>query len=377
METFGRALSAARDAGADAFLIAGDLFEDSQVDDALMRATLEILARVPEVPVFILPGNHDPNTGPGSIWTRKPLANKPSHVTVLTEPAVREVAGAYLIASPLRQKISTTDPSLRIAELAKGLPADRIRIGITHGALAIPGKYQPNDFPIHLEAASRGALDYLAVGHWHTWQIYDGGRLVMPGTPEPDAFEQDGAGNIALVDIAGRGATPQVQRMPIAGLRWTTMVVNLAETDMAKPALREKLDAIVPEAGRVVLRVVLRGNVSPRGMDEFRQWLEPVLKPFPIAQVMDETAVALLPAELAELQRNHPLLAQAVADLAQIEHLATNAPPPAGICLADAISLSDAQQLLAAAKIELPKLDGEFFKLAHRLLLQKVQEAGQ
>jgi DNA repair exonuclease SbcCD nuclease subunit len=377
LDTLGRALSVAKDAGVDAFLIAGDLFEDSQVDDALIRATLNIFARFPEVPVFILPGNHDPNTRPGSIWSRKPFTNRPAHVTVLAEPVVCEVAGAYLIAAPLKQKISTTDPSLRIAELAKDLPPDRVRIGVTHGALAIPGKHQPNDFPIHLEAASRAVLDYLAVGHWHTWQICDNGRLVMPGTPEPDAFDQDGSGHLALVEIAGRGATPQVQQIPVGSLEWVMVTVDLVEAEAAKSSLQEKLSGLLPKAAHSVLRVVLRGGVSPRLLEEFRQWLEPVLQPFPVVQVVDETTVALLPAEFAELQRSHPLLALAVADLAQIEHLAATVPLPPGIDAATAISLAEAQQLLAAGKIELPKLDSEFFKQAHRLLFQKLQEASR
>jgi hypothetical protein len=71
----------------------------------------------------------------------------------------------YLIASPLQQKNSTLDPSLKLADLATKLPADRIQVGITHEALAIPSKREPNDFPIALNAASRAKLDYLAVGH--------------------------------------------------------------------------------------------------------------------------------------------------------------------------------------------------------------------
>src|SRR5438874_607499 len=76
-------------------------------------------------------------------------------------------------------------------ELAKAARPDAIKVGITHGALAIPGKFQPNDFPIDPAAASRAGLDYLAIGHWHEWQVYDNGRLVMPGTPECDAFERE------------------------------------------------------------------------------------------------------------------------------------------------------------------------------------------
>jgi DNA repair exonuclease SbcCD nuclease subunit len=375
LQTLETALRMANELAVDAFLIAGDLFEDRQVDDAVITAALAKFGSLSDLPIFILPGNHDPNTGPGSIWNRKPFTGKPPNVTILAEPGVYDCAGARLIASPLKQKVSTIDPSLKIAELARELPDDRIQIGITHGALAIPAQHQPNDFPIALEAATRAGLDYLAVGHWHTWQMYDHGRLVMPGTAEPDGFEQAGAGSIALVEIAARGATPNVQQIPVATLRWQMLECDYTDLQTARQSLEHKLAELRPLADRTVLRVKLGGSVSPRALSEARQWLESAVEPFLVSQILDQTSVAFSAAELEELQRNHPLLAQTIADLTQIEHLATNAPLPAGIDQSQVIPLSQAQALLSNAKIEMSMLDGDFFKFAHQLLSQKLQEA--
>src|SRR5436853_182870 len=84
--------------------------------------------------------------------------------------------------------------------VARDLPAGAAAIGVTHGAPAIEGKHQPNDFPIALDAASRAGLAYLAIGHWHNWLAdLDGGRIVMPGTPEPDRFDHERCGFVSLV----------------------------------------------------------------------------------------------------------------------------------------------------------------------------------
>ena len=190
LDTLKTALKAARDRDADAFIVAGDLFEDNQVEDSLAAAVLQLFKEFASVPIFVLPGNHDPYTGPDSIWSRRIFSSPPANLVIFREPKAIEHAGGVLIGAPLTQKISTIDPSRRLDELAKAAPPGALKIGITHGALAIPGKHQPNDFPIDLAAASRAGLDYLAVGHWHNWQIYDNGRLVMPGTPEPDNFDQ-------------------------------------------------------------------------------------------------------------------------------------------------------------------------------------------
>lgn len=106
--------------------------------------------------VFILPGNHHPFSGPDSVWQRKAFLQGPANVHVLREAGVVDLGGnVRLVAAPLRQKQTSHDPSLKLTELAAALPSDVIKIGITHGALAIESKDQPNDFPIALNAASR------------------------------------------------------------------------------------------------------------------------------------------------------------------------------------------------------------------------------
>ncbi|RME96348.1 MAG: hypothetical protein D6766_00965, partial [Verrucomicrobia bacterium] len=158
VQTLRRALEKARAAGVDAFLVAGDLFDDNQVEPALLRRVADLLAEFPDVPVFIVPGNHDPASGPGCIWRRPPFDQPPPHVRVFTEPGVVDLGPACLVANPLTQKLSTRDPALPLGELAAGVPKEKIRIGITHGSLAIEGLHQPNDHPIHPEAASRAGL---------------------------------------------------------------------------------------------------------------------------------------------------------------------------------------------------------------------------
>lgn len=105
--TLRRALGLAREHAVDAFLIAGDLFEDNQVDDALVSAVLELFREHASVPIFILPGNHDPFTGPDSVRQRKAVLAAPAHVRVLQQPAVVDLGGALLLASPLQQKTIT------------------------------------------------------------------------------------------------------------------------------------------------------------------------------------------------------------------------------------------------------------------------------
>lgn len=383
LETLQRALVLAREKSADAFLIAGDLFEDNQVADSLVDAVVELFRSHASVPIYILPGNHDPFTGPDCVWQRKAFLNSPSHVHVLRQPGVHDLGGAFLVASPLQQKLSTIDPSFRLVELATTLPADALRIGITHGALAIEGKHSPNDFPIALNAASRAGLDYLAIGHWHNWlPDTDGGRIVMPGTPEPDQFANERCGHIAFVEIERRGEVPRVQQLPVATLNWKTLAVDFLALEAARSSLTSTLAELRSTADRTVLRVTLSGTTSPRVLAETRMWLESSLQPFLIGQIIDETRIALSAVELADLKSRHPLLAQTLADIDRLESLATGTIASStegsngvnGAATAPPLTLSEVQGLLGPAKIELGQLTPHFFSQLRQILLQTLQE---
>ncbi|WP_414660746.1 metallophosphoesterase family protein [Horticoccus sp. 23ND18S-11] len=379
LTTLRRVLALAHEHNVDAMIIAGDLFEDNQVDEALVVETVELFGAFPSVPIFILPGNHDPATGPDSVWQRKPFLRAPGHVHVLMQAGITALgAGVHLLASPLHQKLSTVDPSLKLVELAATLPADAIAIGVTHGAPAIEGKHQPNDFPIALNAASRAGLDYLAIGHWHNWLAdTDGGRIVMPGTPEPDQFANERCGHVALVEIAGHGQPPRVQPLPVSTLTWKALTLDFLAPEASRASLDAELARLRPAAARTVVRITLAGTASPAQLTAVRATLDEALAPFLVGQIVDRTRVALSPVELDALKVTHPILAQTLADLDRIEALATGATVAAGETTTPALpplTLAEVQALLTPSKIELAALTPEFFSQLRHMLLQTLQE---
>lgn len=379
LKTLQRALEYAQTEALDAFLIAGDLFEDNHVDDSLVTSVVDLFANFSRVPIFILPGNHDPFTGPDCIWQRRSWRKVAPHVRVFTEPGAQPLsADAFLIASPLRQKRSTVDPSLALVPLAAALPASAIKVGMTHGALAIEGRHQPNDFPISLQAASRAGLDYLGVGHWHNWLVdTDGGRIVMPGTPEPDRFGHEQAGQGALVEIAQPGQKPNVTAVPFATLSWQTLTFDLHNEAAARAALDAFLAAHRTHPHQAVLRITLTGSASAQHMAALQEELSTHLAPFLVGQVVDETRLELSRAELEALHQRHPLLSQIFADIDQLERFATgqNADSLSMVRPTDpALSLAEAQTLLGSSRIELSQLTRTDFIFLRQTLLRQLQE---
>lgn len=390
LETLERTLQLAEKHAADAFLVAGDLFEDNQVEDALVERVVSLFGANPQLPIYLLPGNHDAASGPDSVWQRKAFLNAPANVHVLAEAGVTDLgANTFLLASPLHQKLSPTDPSLKLVDLAAGLPADAIKIGLTHGALAIEAKHQPNDFPIALNAASRAGLDYLAIGHWHNWlPNTDGGRIVMPGTPEPDRFINDASGHVALVEIPGAGQAPQIKALPVATLDWRELVFDFHAAEASRASLSATLTELTPKAAHTVLRVKLTGTATPSAVAELRAWLDTVLAPFLVSQLVDQSRIALSAIEQADLQARHPILAQVLADIDRLETFAGGTVatvdseseskienPKSEISSAQAeLQLADAQALLGSAKIDLTQLTPEFFAQLRQTVFQTLQE---
>jgi DNA repair exonuclease SbcCD nuclease subunit len=317
LRTLRNALSLAAQRQADAFLIAGDLFEDHGVAAGEVAAVWTAFAEAPEVPIFILPGNHDPAGGPSTIWNRPPFSTGLSHVKVIAQPETIAIGSGWLLANPLRQKRSTVDPSLAFVDMAAALPPGVIKVGMTHGSPAIESMHEPDDFPIAVNAATRAGLDYLAIGHWHSEFLQDGNRLVMPGTPEQTDFGEKGAGNVIEVEIDAPGTSPRLTRHRVGQLRWLVWEFDLADAETARSRadqLQNDIDA--PE--KTLLRIKLAGAASPQAVQEFTAHLQQTLGTCLVVDVRDATTPELTLEELEELKCEHPLLELALRDLETI-----------------------------------------------------------
>ncbi|MFN8546602.1 MAG: DNA repair exonuclease [Candidatus Eisenbacteria bacterium] len=225
-ETAARIVELAKREGVEFVLLAGDLFEHHDVDDAVVRRTVAVLESFAPIPVFVLPGNHDPLTV-GGIWDRHSWKRVGGHVTLLREAdetPVRE--GIVLYSAPLKQKQSTLDPTAWMPARTAG--DERIRIGLAHGALdVLPER---TNFPIAANRVEEAGLDYFALGDWHGF--LQSGRTVYSGTMEQTSFSEKDPGNVAVVDIARAGNEPIVSKHHVGTLHW----------NVHRPTIRDATD---------------------------------------------------------------------------------------------------------------------------------------
>ena len=367
LTTLKRILEIAREKEVDAILIAGDLFESNQIANAIVEEAFSVLTAHPDVPIVILPGNHDPLDGPGCIWLRKPFADAPSHVIVCTSRDLIEIARAVILPIPITQKVSTRDPSLPLVDASGNVAEGKIKIGITHGALAIEGKHQPNDHPIALNAATRAELDYLAIGHWHKPQAYDEDRLTMAGTPEPDDFDQD-SGSVTLVEIPESGERPTITPIESATFAWRSATLDLLNREPSSDFVPSRLAGVEKTPDRTVLRIELVGPVSAENREAFTRNISEGAKDYAVVLVDDRTSTVLSESLWKAFLQEHPLLAQVVADVERAWLFNTGRAPAIDAADLDEMVLDEFQSLCGNLNIETTSMREEVFEYMMSLL---------
>lgn len=196
----------------DLFLIAGDLFDSNTQPRRSVERVAAELGRLASASIrtVLIPGTHDVYDG-ASIYRSYDLTNM-AHATgdwvaVLT-PYLPEIVFPSLDAA-VYGRVFDTKRSPRSPLAGLDATADTRatwKIGMVHGALAIPGRTDADAVVFTEEEISRTGLDYLALGHWHSAIEGRAGTVsyAYSGAPEPVAVDQDGAGQALLVTLEDR-----------------------------------------------------------------------------------------------------------------------------------------------------------------------------
>jgi len=235
INTARKLLDVIRDNDIEFLIVAGDTFENNAVERVLVQTVADIMASF-GVPVFVIPGNHDPLI-PGSVWEH-PSWKSAKSVHVLHNEEPIEVPGGFLYPCPVYEKHSGKNPTAWINNDNEGA----IRIGMAHGTVEGIPVDEP-DYPIPRDAATRSGLNYLALGHWHSMATYatpDGDiRMAYSGTHETTKFGERDSGNVLIVEIPDAEAMPIVRPVKVGQLEWKSRSADLRQPGDLTQLLRE------------------------------------------------------------------------------------------------------------------------------------------
>ncbi|MBV9350866.1 MAG: exonuclease SbcCD subunit D [Mycobacterium sp.] len=257
----------AAEVGAEFVVVAGDVFEHNQLAPQVVSQSLEAMRAI-GIPVYLLPGNHDPLDASSVYTSALFTAERPDNVVVLDRAGIHEVRpGVQIIAAPWRSKSPTTD---LVAEALDGLSAEAVtRVLVAHGGVDVldpdPGKPALIRLGAVEDALGRGVVHYVALGDKHSrTEVGGDGRVWYSGAPEVTNFDdvESNPGHVLVVDIdeTNPHRPVTVQARHVGRWRFLTMRHQIDNSrDIADLDLN--LD-LMTNKERTVVRLSLTGSLT-------------------------------------------------------------------------------------------------------------------
>jgi DNA repair exonuclease SbcCD nuclease subunit len=257
----------AAETGAEFVVVAGDVFEHNQLAPRVVSQSLEAMRSI-GIPIYLLPGNHDPLDASSVYTSALFTAERPDNVTVLDRSGVHDVRpGLQIVAAPWRSKAPTAD---LVADVLDGVAADGVtRILVAHGGVDAldPDSADPSVIRLQRvhDALASGAVHYVALGDKHSrTRVGDTGRIWYSGSPEVTNYEdvEHDPGHVLVVDIdeddPARAVTVTAHRV---GLWRFVTLRRSVDSGRDVTDLDINLD-LLPDKDRTVVRLALTGSLS-------------------------------------------------------------------------------------------------------------------
>lgn len=302
------ALRQAREAGAEFVLGAGDIFDANALRSTYVMGALDAM-REAELPVYLLPGNHDLLEA-GTIYrSSRFVRNKPDNVHVIdsTEP-ITVAASTMLIGVPVVSKFAD---AVDLDELITAFPDTcEQRIVLLHGGTdaVFSGTAEDGESAADFSVAdldritTSGGISYVALGDRHSvTQIGTSGKTWYSGSPEVTAFndvEKD-SGKALLVTLDGQST--QVRPLSTGSWKFLRHDAEIYSIDDVAQ-LKKDLDA-VPDKSRTVVKLTLNGTIDLQVNKTLEEFLDDYAGLFANVYVRSASQLVLRPDTL-ELDRD-------------------------------------------------------------------------
>jgi DNA repair exonuclease SbcCD nuclease subunit len=294
------------DVGAEFVVVAGDVFEHNQLSPQVVSQSLEAMRAI-GIPVYLLPGNHDPLDA-SSVYTSALFrAERPADVQVLDRAGVHEVRpGLQIVAAPWRSKAPTTDLVADVLADLAGLPSDGVtRVLVAHGGVDVLDPDPTKPSLIRLagleDALARGALHYVALGDKHSLtQVGSSGRVWYSGSPEVTNFDdvEPDPGHVLVVDVdetdPQRPVTVDAQKVG----RWRFVTLR-RQVDNSRDIADLDLNLdLMSDKDRTVLRLAMIGSLTVTDRAALDACLDKYSRLFASLRVWDSHSdLAVIPAD--------------------------------------------------------------------------------
>ena len=263
-------------------LIAGDLFDGASCAKRTRTYVLDLIAGHPQMEFYYLSGNHDE----GEVGFTDPKSPLPENLHVFSD-AWQE----YRL-----ENVSIwgcVDPSGKETYDALTPDPERVNIAVLHGQV-----YESDtrfDGGVNLRALAGRGLDYVALGHIHSYRIdkLDArGTYCYAGCPEGRGFDECGNKGFVMLDVAEDGKISS-QFVSLAKRKCHTFEVDVSACESLLALEQTVLGACAAASEQDLVKVVLVGAVSPETCHDAAFVAQKLSDRFYFAKVYDRTKLSI------------------------------------------------------------------------------------
>ena len=240
--SFKRIVEEAKSTGAEAVIIAGDLFDSEKAGKRALKNTMDIINASPELSFLYLPGNHEKSIIEDSGITL------PDNLKIFGEEWTYFRFGEVNVIGR-RESCPDMFSDIRLSE-------NEINVIVLHGELRDRSDYGAIIGKKDIEPL---CADYIALGHYHSYSKTDISprcTAVYCGTPEGRGFDEAGPCGYVTLTIEGRSVTHRFTESAKRTLRIEEIDVEDAPSDISLIYKIENALRALPSSDLVRIKLV-------------------------------------------------------------------------------------------------------------------------
>jgi len=237
----------------DFVIIAGDFFDSPHPSKEVIRFSINQFKRLRQakIPVTLTPGNHDGISYPRCVY-KDPDYGLREYINIVDSPNIKHVLhsefhGEEVYFYGMAWDFINSNPPF---DNFKRQNNDGYHIAIAHGSV-IGGLFSDaysRDIPLDLKNLANTGMDYIALGHIHSYQLNKAGSIpvVYPGTLESCRFSPGEEGDRFLVVVTlDKDHDPAIER-----IKWNRKTYLNVKLDVGKLLIdsqKELIDHILKQ----------------------------------------------------------------------------------------------------------------------------------
>lgn len=236
-ETFSKALTYAKENDVKIILIAGDVFDSDYIGADTIEFIKREFEKIKDIYVFISCGNHDPYTMKAYSLLKENLS---SNVKIF-ENTLESVEIKELSTRVYGYGFEDVFVNESVLKGFKAIDDDMINLCVIHADLSKESRYNP----LSLEDIANANLDYIALGHTHTFsKILKSGSTyyAYSGTLEPHGFDETGDAGVVVGEV-GKDKV-NLEFLPMQKRKFNVIDIDVSDCEIFEDVVSKIKNAI-------------------------------------------------------------------------------------------------------------------------------------